>query len=181
MFSATRVEKGSRATTHPKGTPGMVSLLDKWAKLPAVFKVGVVMLFLEACYILYWLGSMIYLVIGDNSSSSHKTFHALLAIHMVTVPIALLYVIESHKRHIFRYLIWVFLAGAFLDLFALLEVTLHPDDVAHPIAHRLEFAAAVWTFSMSCILVVWFVAVLLYKANEKPEGARRQPLLTARY
>jgi hypothetical protein len=141
----------------------MGSLLERWHRMATVFQVGVVLLFFEACYILYWLASMFFLVIGDNSSSSHKTFHALLAIHMVTIPIALLYVIESRKKTIYWYLMWVFLAGFFLDLFSLLEVALHPDGVAHPTAYNLQFAAAVWTVTMSSILVVWFGFVIAYQ------------------
>ena len=131
----------------------MSFLVKKFESLERVYRWGALWALLEFAYMLFWLGSMIYLVVNDNSIEAQRTFHAFLSIHMVTIPAILLYILETQNRYWF--LLWILFGTLFLDVYAVLDVFLHLPRVPET-AWNIECAGAVWTLAMSTLIVFWY-------------------------
>lgn len=128
-----------------------------------IFQFAVLLLFLEVCYIVYWFGSMWYLMY--HGTERYRALHAFLAIHMVTVPIAIFYILEARKKKPVWFLLWVFIAAVFFDIFHLTDVDVHLDR-SLATAFGIELAASIWITLMSGATTLWYTIVLYTGARD---------------
>jgi hypothetical protein len=146
----------------------MPSFLEKFNSLEPAYKWGVVWLFLEALYILYWFIAMFIIVFG-SSSEAQRTFHAFLAVHIVTLPAVLLYIMETRNKKRYYFVIWVLLAGFFLDLYGIIDANVHFSQsipIGTDTSYRLVLAAAIIAPCISFLIIVWYITVLCMNSKK---------------
>lgn len=143
-----------------------------------IFQFAVLLLFLEVCYICYWFGSMWYLMY--NGTERYRALHAFLAIHMVTVPIAIFYILEARKKKPLWFLLWVFIAAVFFDIFHLTDVAVHLDR-SLATAFGIELAASIWTTIMSGTVMFWYMFVIYTGARENEKDDAWEKIRNRRY
>lgn len=147
----------------------MSSLLSN---IPKKYYPAVIVLFFEACYILYWSITMFYLVfvIETDSGEKYRLYHAILGVHMLIAPAGIFYLLESHSRKPYIFIAWLFFGIFIFDLFAVLEVFIHLKRNIYDF-WQVEAAAATWPFILSAFTFIWYCIILLtYKENKKIEN-----------
>lgn len=148
----------------------MGTRLEKWFSnrfeefnnLETSYKWGLLWVLLECIYIIYWVVAMFLIVFDDKASAEQRTFHAFLAIHIVTLPAVLLYIIETRHKRKYWFVVWVLLAGFFLDLYGIIDANLHL--IKHvPIGGDTSFglirAAAIIAPCISFLIIVWYLII----------------------
>lgn len=136
--------------------------LEEFNNLETSYKWGLLWVLLECLYIAYWIIAMFIIVFDDNASAEQRTFHAFLAIHIVTLPAVLLYIIETRNKKKYWFVVWVLIASFFLDLYGIIDANLHL--IKHiPIGGNTSFelirAAAIIAPCISFLVIVWYIIV----------------------
>lgn len=137
----------------------MSSILS--GNLPQKYYFAVVLLFFEACYILFWTISMFYLVfaIETDGGEKYRLFHGILGVHLVIAPTGIFYVVENHRKNPYTFVLWLFLAIFVFDLFAVLEVYIHLKRTIYDF-WVIEAISATWSGSLSLLAVFWYMYIL---------------------
>lgn len=137
--------------------------MDKFKALQPAYKWAVGWIVLETLYILYWFISMFIIVFG-TSSETQRAFHGFLAIHIVTLPAVLLYLIETRHKKKYWFVLWILLAGFFLDLYGIIDANVHfvqNVPIGTELSSRLVLAAAIIAPCISFLVVVWYIIVVM--------------------
>lgn len=148
-----------------------ISLYEKFTNLTPIYKFGVLLLFLESCFSLYWFATMIYLIV--NSDETHRVFQGFLAVHMLIASTSIFYVIEARNKTPYIFPIWGFISILFYDLYALIDSITHLVRVPE-IPYNIVFAGSIWITTMSAITVIWYFIVICIPV---PVKENRLPLL----
>lgn len=142
-----------------------ISLIEKFKDLTPLYKFGVLLLFFETCFSLYWFSTMIYLIV--DSDETHRIFQGFLAVHMLIASTAIFYVIESRKKTPYIFPIWGFISLLFYDLYALIDSVTHLTKVPE-IPYNIVFAGSIWITTMSGITVIWYFIIICIPKENKP-------------
>ena len=155
----------------------MSSLLGK---LPTKYYPAVGILFFEACYIIYWSVTMFYLVflIETDGGEKYRLFHAILGVHMLIAPAGIFYLLESHTRKPYTFIIWLFFGIFIFDLFAVLDVFIHLKKTIFDF-WQIEAAAATWPFILSTFTLIWYIYILW--TFKEPENKKIESKIKFRF
>ncbi len=131
----------------------------RWLRSAMALNVAKCLIFLEICFIIYWFISQTVIVFSYDSVSSEKYRIAglFIGIHSLISPAAILFVINSaDKPHMS--LLWIFFMTLLYDMIELFDVSNRLDTSIIPLAWNLQCAGVIWTFTMSLIEAVWYIA-----------------------
>lgn len=131
-----------------------------------IFKFGIFLIFLEFCYALYWIVTMFYVLIPGNANDSLISFHAFLLSHTLVITLTIYWVIEGRYQKPKIIFLFPFGLELFYDLYGLLSAIRYLDR-SFVVAFNIQYAGTIWSFSLSCLVLLWFLVLVMTGIKEE--------------
>ncbi len=130
--------------------------------------VGKFLICIEICFIAYWFISQTYIIFTFDTVSSdrYRIAGLFIGIHSLVSPAAILFVLNSSDKHSWS-LLWIFLFTLLYDMIELFDIVHHLDRGVISIAWNLQCTAVIWTFTMSLLEAVWYMAIVFGGNNSE--------------
>jgi hypothetical protein len=102
-----------------------------------------------------------YLVfaIETDAGEKYRAFQGTLGVHLLIAPAGIFYVLESHKKKPYMFLVWIFFGIFVFDFYAVLETFIHLKRTIFDFWQVIA-ASSTWPFILSTSTLAWYIYIL---------------------